>query len=364
MRKRYFFLVVALAGLLAAYQAKTALSPTAPAASPTIEILSTATSLPGPTRSPSPGTVPAEAAVCFISDPTPVAFFPDGKRILLRGDMDVQVFNLETMQAESVIENKSKSHLIAVSLSPNGETLAWSFEDFTIQLIRISDHRILSTINGHTNSVGKLLFSPEGKRLYSASHDTWLKVWDLDGSAVGAFQPTGADDFPSEVAGLGISADGSMLASLPYNGPVKLWSLPDFTLIRALGANGGYDYNDASFSPDGSLVAADTVNGLFLWETSTGKELLGGNPGINSAAVTFSPDGRYLAYALVGETNDIILASPDGAQTMRTLPGNGLPLWEMVFSPDGSRLVSGGVEIHVWQVQDGTLLSVGKSDCP
>jgi WD40 repeat protein len=263
-----------------------------------------------------------------------------------------------------VIENEAKARLIAVALSPDGKTLAWSLEDFSIQLVRVSDHKVLTTLHGHTDMVGKLLFSPDGERLYSASHDTWLKVWDLKGKELGAFQPTGADGLPSEVAGLSISSDGSMLATLPYNGPVKLWSLPDFTLIRSLGANGGYDYNEVSFSPDGSLLAADTVNGLFLWETSSGKELLGGNPGINSAAVTYAPDGRSLAYGLAEKMFDIILARPDGSQTLRSLPGNQLPFWKLGFSPDGSRLVSGGVEIHVWQVKDGALLAVGKSACP
>ena len=384
MKTGCVFLIVFLAGLLPACQAQPVVNPTTPAvllettqptktamieaaptktaptASPTVEMVSTLTRPPAPTPSPSP--VPVESPACFVAYPVPVAFFPDGKRILLRGDAAVQVFNLETMQVEDLIENESKAPLIAVAMSPDGETLAWSFEDFSFQIIRIADKKVLATVQGHTNRVGKLLFSPDGERLYSASHDTWLKAWDLQGNEVGAFQPTGADDFPNEVAGLGISVDGSMLATLPYNGPVKLWSLPDFTLIRALGANGGYDYNDASFSPDGSLVAADTVNGLFLWETSTGKELLGGNPGINSAAVTYSPDGRYLAYSLVEQSYDIVLALPDGSQIVRTLPGNELPVWKMIFSPDGSLLVSGGMETHVWRVKDGTLLAVGKSD--
>lgn len=358
MSKGYWFLILVLAGLLAACQAQPAANPTAPVASPfntqptetlpavppTLEIVSTPTRKPSPTPksspSPTPSPIPVEAEACFVSYPVPVAFFPDGKRILLRGDLGVQVFNLETMQVESEIANPPEARLTAVTLSPNGEMVAWSLDDFSIQLVRITDQQVLATLQGHTNVVGKLLFAPDGERLYSASHDSWIKVWDQEGSEVSAFQPTGADDFPSEVAGLGISADGSRLATLPYNGPVKLWSLPDFTLIRALGANGGYDYSDASFSPDGRRVAADTVNGMFLWETATGKELLGGNPGINSAAVTYSPDGRYLAYGLVDQSYHIVLAQPDG-----------------------SLLASGGVELNIWRVEDGALLAVGKSDC-
>ncbi|HEX6269176.1 MAG TPA: hypothetical protein VFZ43_02985 [Anaerolineales bacterium] len=302
---------------------------------------------------------------CFVTGFSPIAFMPDGVRILVKAENGVQIFNLQTMEEEEFLDAPTSLNLPAVALSPDGGILAWALEDLSIQLIRTSDKKLLHTLTGHTDLIGKLSFSPDGDRLFSASHDTWVRIWDMGGNLVYAFQPTGALDFPNEVLGIGISPDGRMLASIPFDGPVKLWDLKDYKLVRELGGFGGYDTSDISFSPDGQVVASDTATGLFLWKTSDGTELLGGNPGINSMAAAFSPDGRFLAYSEIGEKHNVVLSSPDGTQKIRTLEGHASPVGVLIFSPDSSLLLSSDwVETRIWQVEDGQLIYVGKSVCP
>lgn len=317
------------------------------------------------TKSPDTNAAPVPEPQCFVTGFSPVAFMPDGDRILLRAENGVQIFNLQTMEEEAFLDAPTRLNYPAVALSPDGKILAWALEDYSIRLIRISDKEILHTLIGHTDIIGKLSFSPDGERLLSASHDTWVRIWDMGGNLVYAFQPTGARGYPEEVLGIGISLDGSMLATIPYDGPVKIWDLKDYQLVRELGGTGGFDTSDISFSPNGQLVASDTATGLFLWETSDGKELLGGNPGINSMAVEFSPDGRTLAYSEIGEKFDVVLSSPDGTQKIRTLEGHGSPVGLLFFSPNSSLLLSyDWVETRIWHVEDGQLLYIGKSTCP
>ncbi len=115
-----------------------------------------------------------------------------------------------------------------------------------------------------------------------------------------------------EALGIGISPDGSMLATVPFDGPVALWDLDTLEKIKDLGGYGGYDTSDAEFSPDGQYLAADLATGLFLWRISDAS--LVWNEVKNSMAVAFSPDGQYLAYSDVDDGNKVILASPDTAQ--------------------------------------------------
>ena len=156
-----------------------------------------------------------------------------------------------------------------------------------------------------------------------------------------------------------------MLATIPFDGPVKLWWTGNLSLLRILGATGGFDTSDISFSPDGKLVSADTATGLFLWETSTGRALIQGNPGINTMATIFSPDGRVLAYGEIGEKNKVVVSTPDGAQKIRILDGLTGPAGILFFSPDSSLLLaSDWGETRIWRVDDGQLLLIGKSTCP
>jgi WD40 repeat protein len=310
-------------------------------------------------------TTPTPELPCFVTGFSPIAFMPDGVRILVRAENGVQIFNLQTLEEEEFLEDPTSLNMTAVAMSPDGEILAWAYEDLSIQMIRISDKKLLHTLTGHTDLIGKLSFSPDGDTLYSASHDTWVRAWDMEGNLVHAIQPPGALDYPNEVLGIGISPDGTMLATIPFDGPVKLWDLKDYHLVRKLGGTGGYDTSDIFFSSDGQLVASDTATGLFLWKTSDGTELLRGNPGINSMAVAFSPDGRYLAYGESGEKFDVVLSSPDGTKKIRTLEGHPAPVGILFFSLDSSLLLSSDwIETRIWQVEDGQLMYIGKSACP
>jgi len=317
-----------------------------------------------PTAVPLPTGIPTAAPVCFVTTGAPIAFMQDNYKILLKTDAGVQIFNLKTLKEEKFLPAPQKLGQ-AVALFPDGDTLAWTFEDNTVQTIRLYNNKLLHTLAGNTGSITKLKFSPSGDKLFSASHSTWVKGWDQNGNPLNGFRPSGADNLPSDVLGMGFSPDGKKLATIPFDGPVKIWSLANYKLIREMGGSGGFDTSDAAFSPDGQLLAANLATGLFLWKTTDGSQLSGGNPAVNSMAVAFSPNGRLLAYSQVGEKYSIVLSTPDGTHIVRTLEGQSAPVWKLLFSPDSSLLVSvDDMEIGFWRVDDGKLLMVGKSECP
>ena len=293
---------------------------------------------------------------CFVpKEILPFAFSPDGVRLFVRTSSGVQILNLDTGKEEAFIE--APQSLVVAALSPDGQTLAWSLEDNSIQLIRLSDQLVSHIFEGHPDAVYHLRFSPSGDRLFSASHDGWVRIWGTDGTRLPSI------DTGREVVGFGVSQDGTMLATIPFDGPVQLWDLVGNNRIAELEGTGGYDTSDATFSPDGQYLAADLATGLFLWRV-TDTALLW-NDIKNSMAVTFSLDGRYLAYSNIDDNNNIVLASPDGIRIIRNIDRMEGAVWELFFSPDSSLLAAtDGKEIRIWIVEDGTLLHVGKAACP
>ncbi len=266
----------------------------------------------------------------------------------------MQIYNLDTLKEARLLT--ASKNIVTAALSPDGGILAWSLDDNTIQLVRISDQKVLQTLSGHTDMVTKLRFSPDGNLLVSASHDHSVKVWNLQGEQLRTIQA-------GDALGIGISPDGSMLATVPFDGPVVLWSLDTGGKIKDLGGYGGYDTSDAEFSLDGQYLVVDLASGIFMWRISDGS--LVWNSIKNSMAVTFSPDGKYLAYSDVDDGNKVLLVTPDSTRVIRTFEGMYSPVWELFFSPDGSLLAAtDGVEIHIWRVEDGKLLYIGKTACP
>ncbi len=325
--------------------------------------MSTLPSIPVPTGDPaSPPSSPtpvfeqlSPAPICFTPAYIhPFAFMPDSTSILVRGDTGVQIFNLDALKEASFLQ--APKNIMTAALSPDGKILAWSLDDNTIQLLRISDQKVLHTLSGHTDMVGKLRFSPDGDQLVSASHDYWVRVWNMQGEELRHLQA-------GQVLGIGISPDGNTLATVPFDGPVALWNLDTGENIKDLGGFGGYDTSDAEFSPDGQYLVADHASGIFLWRVADAS--LVWNKVKNSMVVAFSPDGRYLAYSDVDDGNKVILASPDAARVIRIIEGMQSPVWELFFSPNSSKLAAtDGIAIHIWRAEDGTLLYTGKASCP
>jgi len=293
-------------------------------------------------------------AQCF----TPVdfqafAFTSDNNHILIRSSNGVRIFNLITLQQESYLQ--APQDIITAALSPDGELLAWSLEDNSIQLLRLSDHEVLQTMTGHTDMVTKLRFSPTQDLLVSASHDFTVRFWDLQGNELRSLQA-------GQVLGIGISPGGSTLATVPSDGPVTLWNVDTLEKVRELGGSGGYDTSDPAFSPDGQFLAADLVSGLYLWRIADAEVIWDGT--VNSMTAAFSPDGRFLAYVDISADNKIVLASPDGSQIIDTVGGEQGPTWDLFFSPNSQLLASGGVEVQILDMSDGSVRYVGKETCP
>lgn len=302
-------------------------------------------------------TISSNDPICFNTYLAPIAFMPDNERILVRAESGVQVFNLDKMEEESFIESPTNLNRPAVALSPDGEKLAWALEDNSIQLIRLSDQEVIFTAKVHSGPITKLRFSPDGSSLFSASHDGWVKELNNDGEVVNEFQPGGG-----EIFGIGISPDGKTIATVPFDGPVKLWDRTNNQMVAEMGGTGGFDTSDVALSSNGQYLAADLATGLAVWDTAEQSLLW---DGVNSMAFAFSTDENILAYADIGENNDLVLISPDGEGRLDKLSGHQGPVYELIFSPDGQLLAStDGIDLRIWRVEDGELLYVGKSECP
>lgn len=347
------------------------LSGCVPASVTATPVLPSATIEPA-TPSPLPDTAASPATACHAVF-NAVGFSADGDHLigLMTADGQIgtylQSLDLSSLTVQTIL--KSDEFTTAPVLSPDRQRLAWVMPDFTVQIIDLQSGDVISTLAGHTNMVNALVFSPDGSKLYSGSSDGSVMIWDSSGQIIDSFQPTGADDFPADVLGLGISPDGRTLITIPFDGNAKAWDTVSFQKVGEYqGAiSGSYNGAKSIFSPDGQFMVIGLAAGpgsASMWRVSDSSKLWTGG---FFADFDFSPDDCYFAHGQPTENNDaqIMISSPDGQTIFQTLELEGLPLGSLFFSPDSTKLVVPVVNgIDLWNVDDGTLLKTYRPTCP
>jgi WD40 repeat protein len=268
----------------------------------------------------------------------------------------MQVLTALRQAVYGVNEHRLEGHsnsVSSVAFSPDRKTLASASDDNTIKLWNLQSQKPIATLAGHSNWVSSVAFSPDGLTLASASGDNTIKLWNLQSQKPIATL-AGHSDWVNSVA---FSPDGLTLASASLDKTIKVWNLQSQKPIATLAGHSSL-VNSVAFSPDGlTLASASADDTIKLWNLQSQKPiatLAGHSDSVNSVA--FSPDGLTLASASLDNT--IKVWNVQSQKPIATLAGHSKSVNSVAFSPDGLTLASASFDntIKLWNLQSQKLI--------
>jgi WD40 repeat protein len=289
---------------------------------------------------------------------------PDRTRIAVvlateDGDSHIGIYDSSSGQERA---NWFAAHgqIHALACSPDGKRLASGGDDRVVRIWDAATGKPLAEWRGHTSKVLSIAFRPDGRRLVTAAHDGTVRQWD---ARTGDEAEPPYDRHTAEVFAAVYSSDGQRVASAGADRTVRLWRASG-RLDQAVFRGHAGTVTALAFSQDVQrLVSAsfDLPNyqgdgTVRFWEATPEVTLpiLAGHESY-VYPVAYSPDGRWIASGAWDDT--IRLWDAATGEACAKLPHSGV-VRALAFTPDGTRLVSGGSlggKLLVWDLSTGRI---------
>ena len=217
-----------------------------------------------------------------------------------------------------------------------------------ISLWDLSSSQELTRLGGQGLPVRGLAFSPDGRRLVSATTDGIMILRD----ASAGYSEVGRIELPSGLNSVVFSPDSRHLAVTHVNGDVSICDLTRPGTFSILDRLSGVS-RSVGFSADGRIVAASTIYShiIRLWDLPSARErtsLLGPIAGV--AAIAFSPTDAVLAAS--GADGSLSLWDVETGRQHVVTRGLRCVIRTLAFAPGGKTLASGDTDltIRTWDV--------------
>ncbi|MBQ2376397.1 MAG: PEGA domain-containing protein [Bacteroidales bacterium] len=230
-----------------------------------------------------------------------------------------------------------------------------------VKNVNLTEYKNLKTLNGDSDWVNSVAYSPDGTKIISGSYDNTIKIWDANtGQCLKTLE--GHSNWVYSVA---YSPDGTKIISGSLGGIIKIWNANTGQCLKTLKGHPECVFSVA-YSPDGTKIISGSVDPTIkIWDANTGqclKTLEGHSYWVNSVA--YSPDGTKIVSGSTDET--IKIWDANTGQCLKTLEGHSDDVTSVAYSLDGTKIISGSYDktIKIWDANTGQCLQTleGHSD--
>jgi WD40 repeat protein len=273
-----------------------------------------------------------------------VAFSPDGRSLVSAGPGRSAHMSEATTGASLRVLGDHDGEVLGVGFSPAGEQVITSDGSGSVRLWNTDTGAPAAAFHVADEAIYTAVFSPDGRRFVTSGEDSVVRVLSRDGIELAALR--GHVHYAFDAA---FDPAGKTVVSGGQDGTVRIWRSGVADAVRA-------PITGVTLSPDGRHVAAGGADGVLrMWSTVALTAELTAPHHAGRSWASFSPDGSMLVTAGV-DGRVVVRSVTDGTLLAELRPHGGRSAWSAAIDPTGAFVASGG--------QDGAVVVSSLTGAP
>lgn len=232
-----------------------------------------------------------------------------------------------------------------IRLSHNGRKMAVACRDKYLYLYDIEQGSLIHKFPDHGTAVSQAIFSLDDQFIISSDAKGNLKVWNLSDNSL----YKSSDHHGAYINNLKLSPDGKIVMSSGTDGILSLWNWQSESLPRKLQPLESMILT-ACFHPDGKSYFTVGHNApITQWDLAQDTAIVS-FPNTESKIMSFSISSNSQLLLAGLENGKAQIWSLPNQEMLYSLNGQKKSLNSVSFSRDGKWALSGGAQIHRWNL--------------
>ncbi len=279
-----------------------------------------------------------------LEDPLPT-ITKNGEHIIAKSYKGIEIRSLKSQLVSTLIEDVPQ---YAVS-SDGSKIVVWGGS--RVEVWDTAMGQRLAELNADLAWADSILFSPDGSHLLASGEGRGVRVHD---AATGR-EILQIKDHPGNTYQASYNVAGNRIITADQDDYFRIWDAHSGALIRAISRS---SVGISALSPDGRWVVycnSDNIDSQ-IWEVDAADD--GVRLDSKVGKVMETSFHSKLPYVLLPTGNIVRIWDLVNRKSLQVLEGHSAPVYAAAYSPDGSRIVTGGADsnIKVWDTATGTQL--------